>query len=383
MENNSKIKWYDKKGLVLFLTIFVWPLGLIGLYLSKSLTKFQKFLYVIGAIIFVTFFINVLVPSLQSLRHNPESNAELPEDPRPSDQKQFEDRAWEFIKSFAEAEKNENDLKMSQIETSSINFFRQQIVVQKWSGRFSSLTTIGEYSRDSDDDFHIIWVTSQSGFKYSLKMTRLNEKLNNYLANIEKGAEIVFSGLATQDALTPDRMVHQSDPSYEVNCTQIGDVVIGNLDELKDPNGNLRIGQLYDGGIIIKVSNGHGLMIAPEDLDHIKGYSNHKPADGGGYLGTYTWDETMDILNNFNYNGHNDWRLPTKDEWELIDNQKHNSDYNLGTFYGFIYWASDEGEDALGRTSEAYQKNVGGSSNYQDGFMDKSSWGYVRFIRNF
>lgn len=380
MENSNKIKWYNKKGLVLFLTIIVWPIGLFGLYLSKTLSKKFKITWVIFIIILAGIF-NAIISSISN--ENLVTESTITNDNRPLEQIQFEDKAWSFVKAFSEAELNENDLKMKEIESNSINFFRQQIIAQKWTGNFSSLTTTGEYSRDSDDDFHFIWVTSQSGFKYCLKMTRLNEKLNSYLANIEKGSEIVFSGLATQDALTPDRMVHQSDPSYEVNCTQIGDVVIGNLDELKDPNGNLRIGQLYDGGIIIKVSNGHGLMIAPDDLDHIKGYSNHKPADGGGYLGTYTWDETMDVLNNFNYNGHNDWRLPTKDEWELIDNQKHNSDYNLGTFYGFIYWASDEGEDALGRTSEAYQKNVGGSSNYQDGFMDKSSWGYVRFIRNF
>jgi hypothetical protein len=315
--------------------------------------------------------------------HEDTLSEQVENDNRPDEQKLFEDTSWKYIKSFAEAETNENDLKMSQIESSSINFFRQQIVVQQWSGSFSSLTTLGEYSRDSDDDFHIIWVTSKSGFKYELKMTRLNEKLNNYLANIQKGDEIIFSGLASQGALTPDRMVHQSDPSYVVNCTQIGDVILGNLDELKDPNSNLRIGQLYDGGIIIKVNSGHGLMIAPDDLDHIKGYSNHKPKDGGGYLGTYTWDETISVLENFNYNGHSDWRLPTKEEWDYIEQQQHNANYNLGTFYGFLYWASDENEDALGRMSEAYQKNIGGGSNYQDGYMDKSSWGYVRFVRDF
>lgn len=385
MENNLKPKWHENKITVILLMVFIAPIGLFLMWKNNLWRKSDR---IIITIVVIGIFINAMSDiARKSTRINNEQEltSDTTSDSRPNAQKEFEEKSWSFVKSFEEAENNSNDIKMKEIELNSIDFFRQQVIAEKWEGSFISLTTTGEYSGDNgDDDFHIIWVASNSGFKYRLRVTRHNESLNQYLSNIKKDDKITFSGIASQGALTPDRMVHDSDPSYEVKCFELAEFVLDDINKLKDPSSNLRIGQLHDGGIIIKVDNGHGLMIAPDDLDHIKGYSNHKPADGGGYLGTYTWYETMDVLKNFNYNGHNDWRLPTKEEWELITKQQHNSDYNIGVFYGWIYWGSDEHQNVLGENSEAYQKNVGGSKDtWKDGFYDKSNWGYVRFVRNF
>jgi hypothetical protein len=316
-------------------------------------------------------------------------------DSRPKEQVEFEEKAWSFIRSFQEAEQNDNDLKMSEIERSSIDFFRQQFPAKRWVCRFVSLTTTGEYSGDNgDDDFHFIWVVSGSGFKYQLKVSRHNDDLNAYLANIKKDDTLRFSGIIAQGALTPDRMVHETDPSYEVNCLELGDIVLGDMSYLTDPMGTLRIGQLHDGGIIIRVENGHGLMIAPDDLDKIKGYANHRPAENpdlsvtGTYmdiplLGTYTWNEAQEVLQNFSYNGHSDWRLPTQEEWDFIEANHQKDEFNMGTFYGFCYWSATDRDDIFGQRTEAFQKRVGGSSNIVEDFVHKDRWAYVRFVRDF
>lgn len=387
MEANNQKKVSVKKIIIIFFLIIVPPLGIYLMWRNNLWSKTIKIIFTIVSILIMA---NVLPDIIKDINNKNDSNIEenrpedLNTDTRPINQIEFEKKSWEYINSFENAEENSNDIKMKEIEMNSINFFRQQLIAENWEGNFISLSTIGEYSGDNgDDDFHFIWVISSSGFKYQIRLTRHNEALNSYLSNLKKGDKIIFSGIASQDALTPDRMVHDSDPSYKIKCSKIGEFVLEDINELKDPSSDLRIGQLYDGGIIIKINNGHGLMIAPDDLDKIKGYGHHKPKDGGGYLGTWTWYEVQDVLKNFNYNGHNDWRLPTKEEWVLIESQHHNSEYNMGTFYGWLYWAKDENEDVLGKMSEAYQKNVGGSSNWQDGFTDKNSWGYVRFVRVF
>ena len=388
MEMKNHKKWHETKIFIILSLILIPP---IGIYLMWKNNLGRKADRIILTIVSISILYCVLTDITKNLNKNNVINIEdnviedTNTDTRPINQIEFEKKSWEYINTFKDAENNSNDIKMKEIEMNSINFFRQQLIAENWEGYFISLSTIGEYSGDNgNDDFHIIWVKSFSEFKYQIRLTRHNEVLNSYLSNLKKGDKIIFSGIALQDALTPDRMVHDSDPSYKIKCSKIGEFILEDINELKDPSSDLRIGQLYDGGIIIKINNGHGLMIAPDDLDQIKGYHNHKPKDGGGYLGTYTWHETKDVLKNFNYNGHNDWRLPTKEEWNLIESQHHNSDYNMGTFYGWLYWASDEQKDILGEMSEAYQKNVGGSKvTYKDGFVDKNNWGYVRFVRDF
>ena len=106
MENSNKIKWYNKKGLVLFLTIIVWPIGLFGLYLSKTLSKKFKITWVIFIIILAGIF-NAIISSISN--ENLVTESTITNDNRPLEQIQFEDKAWSFVKAFSEAELNEND----------------------------------------------------------------------------------------------------------------------------------------------------------------------------------------------------------------------------------------------------------------------------------
>lgn len=58
----EKVVWYNKKYLVLFLTILVWPLGFYALYKSNSISKGTKIIWTIG------FLINVgLLNAIQSI----------------------------------------------------------------------------------------------------------------------------------------------------------------------------------------------------------------------------------------------------------------------------------------------------------------------------
>jgi hypothetical protein len=66
----EKVIWYNRKYLVLFLTIVVWPLGFYALYKSDSISKSTKIIWTIG------FVINVgLLNAIQSIPSKiPESN---------------------------------------------------------------------------------------------------------------------------------------------------------------------------------------------------------------------------------------------------------------------------------------------------------------------
>jgi hypothetical protein len=141
MEDYDSKKWYNVRGLVFLFLIILWPLGLIGLYLSKSLTKFQKFLYVLGAFIFVAFFINVLVPSIQSLRHDPESNVKLPEDPRPGDQITFEETYKSIRMEYENSEGNEF-LRQEQADKAK-TFLSVKRVVDNWKGSVQQIYSSG------------------------------------------------------------------------------------------------------------------------------------------------------------------------------------------------------------------------------------------------
>jgi hypothetical protein len=66
----EKVIWYNRKYLVLFLTIVVWPVGFYALYKSDSISKSTKIIWTIG------FVINVgLLNAIQSIPTKiPESN---------------------------------------------------------------------------------------------------------------------------------------------------------------------------------------------------------------------------------------------------------------------------------------------------------------------
>ena len=55
-------------------------------------------------------------------------------------------------------------------------------------------------------------------------------------------------------------------------------------------------------------------------------------------FGDLTWDDAVKFCKGYNYSGYNDWRLPTKEELDLIYSSKH----KIGGFKDVFYWASDQ-----------------------------------------
>jgi hypothetical protein len=91
------------------------------------------------------------------------------------------------------------------------------------------------------------------------------------------------------------------------------------------PSGTFRIGDRGPGGGIVFFAQGGKYMEAGEKL-------------GGGY----TWDRAITAARNYQGGGYSDWRLPTKDELNLIyQNLRAKNIGNLGNDW---YWSSSEGD---------------------------------------
>lgn len=95
-----------------------------------------------------------------------------------------------------------------------------------------------------------------------------------------------------------------------------------------DPNKAL----FKNGGIIVWEKDGHGLVVAENDLN--------PPEEG------MTWSEAFKACDNLVLNGYSNWRLPTKDECDLMKslcakNIGHLRDPN-GQPVVYYYWTSTE-----------------------------------------
>ncbi len=87
----------------------------------------------------------------------------------------------------------------------------------------------------------------------------------------------------------------------------------------------LKIGDHHAGGIVVAVDdNGHGLVASPHDLS-----------------GTDDWDEAMQECADYSEGGFSDWRLPTKEELNVLFLQKE----HLNDYVKFSYWSSTEYAD--------------------------------------
>lgn len=76
---------------------------------------------------------------------------------------------------------------------------------------------------------------------------------------------------------------------------------------------------------------------------------------------------------NLSLNGFNDWRLPTKDEWDMLRRKKD----EVSGFYGIKhYWSSSEFE---GNSIIAWYGNL----NLRNGTSDKRRVISVRAVRSF
>lgn len=76
------------------------------------------------------------------------------------------------------------------------------------------------------------------------------------------------------------------------------------------------------GGYVVNEQNGHGLVVAMGDI------------------GTMNWYEAKAKCDDLVLNGFNDWRLPTKEELQIIFNNFVKKD--IGFYYQKIFWSSTE-----------------------------------------
>jgi hypothetical protein len=94
---------------------------------------------------------------------------------------------------------------------------------------------------------------------------------------------------------------------------------------------NLKIGDAYAGGIVFYIdpaSAGHGLVCAPHDQGE-----------------RVEWDEANALCKALQLSGYSDWRLPAKDELNLMYINLHKRGLGgldaLGGFTSNYYWSSD------------------------------------------
>ena len=129
-------------------------------------------------------------------------------------------------------------------------------------------------------------------------------------------------------------------------------------------NGNkTRSAELAEGGIIVYTDEKgeHGLVCSISDL------------------GIGDWNSAKQLCDNYNEGGFSDWRLPTKDELQLIYLLLHKR--KIGGFASSIFWSSTEFNK-----SSAWLQHFGDGLHYAFGYYhdyDEGSGYNVRAVRAF
>jgi hypothetical protein len=124
-----------------------------------------------------------------------------------------------------------------------------------------------------------------------------------------------------------------------------------------------KIGQLYGGGIIFKISeDGHGLIVALDDL------------------GKTNWKRAKKSCESYDGGGYTDWYLPSKGELTELYAQKHlvNSALSREGFRKLQqnwYWSSTESADDYG-----WRFTIGSGTYDTNGLYNRN---YVRAVRAF
>lgn len=116
----------------------------------------------------------------------------------------------------------------------------------------------------------------------------------------------------------------------------------------------IKVGDMAHGGIVFYFDDTgeHGLVCQTENLK-----------------GDYSWDEAMKAANDIG----DSWRLPTKDELNLMYENLHKKGF--GGFGSYYYWSSTE-----------YVSNLVWNQNFSNGnqyFNGKSNTTHVRAVRAF
>jgi hypothetical protein len=166
----------------------------------------------------------------------------------------------------------------------------------------------------------------------------------------------------------------------------------------------LNIGDLANGGIVFWINPNdtqHGLVCAPEDLSISQWgceglYINTETTIGSGLSNTINIVNSCDyeniaarICNDFNFNGYEDWYLPSKDELNLLYINLHlngigNFENGDGNCCNGWYWSSSDGElngEAAWVQSFRDDQYGGTQATYDIGI--KYFENHVRAIRSF
>jgi hypothetical protein len=122
-------------------------------------------------------------------------------------------------------------------------------------------------------------------------------------------------------------------------------------------NIELKIGQYYQGGIIVKLPTTaeHGLIADQKDL------------------GSFVWDEAKQKCQELELNEYDDWYLPSKDELDLL--RAHRDE--IGGFADRCYWSSTEYEN------NSFVWGMFFEAIYNPCINGKSNSGLVRAVRAF
>ncbi len=116
----------------------------------------------------------------------------------------------------------------------------------------------------------------------------------------------------------------------------------------------LKVGDKYQGGIIFYIKNGHGLIVATNDIEENNGSKE------------MSWDDAKSHCEEIDIMGFDDWHLPLKKELNLLYENKD----KLGNFKDFFYWSSSDGN-----------YNYAWGQNFGDGLQDEANKDYLGFVR--
>lgn len=160
----------------------------------------------------------------------------------------------------------------------------------------------------------------------------------------------------------------------------------------KDFMFKVKLGDTYQGGVIIKLSDDsiNGLIASKIDLTGGT-LGMYKYGAYNGNYGAYSMDDGLSNSLKFEgkfddnyavnaclkleYNGYSDWYLPALNELLLFENYR--TDLNFPTRGGGIYWSSTESET---KPQSAYSHSFGGMLGQP---CDKQSLYHVRPVRKF
>ena len=118
-------------------------------------------------------------------------------------------------------------------------------------------------------------------------------------------------------------------------------------------------GDMYQGGKIFYVdpTYRHGLVVDTVDL------------------GLTNWEDATNICSNYRSGGYSDWRLPTKEDLNLLYKQKD----TLGGFINYKYWSNEELPSKEDDDSAYYENFTNGTQ----GKAAQSDIYTVRAVRKF